>query len=369
MLDPAGLEQSTLRSVVALSALSMLACVEKLSASMNTICVERDWVVVLSGNDQPFLTTTNAQMRRIDLFCKLVGPLAISLVDAHSRKLSIIVVGSMSGLCVGIEYVAIARVYWSLPAMQVARLVPSETLRPLRSSTQSYLARAASLVRIYSQHAAFIPSICLAMTYLTVLSFSGQLITFLLSLGLSSASMGILRAAAAVFELSATWLGPRVTDRIGTVRGGLWFLNLELAFVGIACSCLWFPMNPTSPPFALYGLIMAVLVSRLGLWGFDLSAQYLVQEAVEPDLRGTFSSIEFSLQNIFEVLSFACTIVFPRPEDFRYPALVSALAVAAASVLYTRYLWKVRGHICHTPYCLGKSSRGTPHVGAAASIQ
>lgn len=52
----------------------------------------------------------NSQMRRIDLFCKLVGPLAIALVDGFSTQVAILVTLTLSMISVGVEYLAIAKV-------------------------------------------------------------------------------------------------------------------------------------------------------------------------------------------------------------------------------------------------------------------
>jgi solute carrier family 40 (iron-regulated transporter), member 1 len=49
-------------------------------------------------------------MRRIDLICKLLGPLFIALVDGISTEVAIIVNFGMNVLSVGIEYFAIAKV-------------------------------------------------------------------------------------------------------------------------------------------------------------------------------------------------------------------------------------------------------------------
>lgn len=55
-------------------------------------------------------TALNARMRRIDLFCKLVGPLFIALIDGASTKAAIFVALGMNVLSVPIEYLAIAQV-------------------------------------------------------------------------------------------------------------------------------------------------------------------------------------------------------------------------------------------------------------------
>lgn len=57
--------------------------------------------------------------------------------------------------------------------------------------------------------------------------------------------------------------------------------------------------------------------------------------------------MEASLQNFFELLAFAATIIFPRPADFRYPVTMSWVAVLIAGILYTNFVWKRRGHLIH----------------------
>jgi iron-regulated transporter 1 len=344
--------QSLVGKTLALSLLSTLACMEKLSAVLNTISVERDWVVVVAGADETRLATMNAQMRRIDLFCKLVAPLAISLVDSYSTKVAAIVTAALSVASVSIEYFAIARVYQAVPALRDPKSSDEDASSRQPVSAKDRFVGAAAVVSTYVRHPAFLPSFALALLYLTVLSFSGQLITYLLAQDMSSASVALLRGVAAMFELSATWLGPWLHKRIGAVRSGIWFLNAELLFVAIACGTLWLPDEHKSKIVVTLTLVAMVILSRTGLWGFDLSAQLIVQDEVESDVRGTFSSLEASCQNLFEMLAFLSTIIFPRPEQFKIPAAISAGAVATAALLFTYFVRKRRGHLLHASRCL-----------------
>ncbi|RMY74967.1 hypothetical protein D0863_02898 [Hortaea werneckii] len=303
--------------------LCLLAAAEKLGSVMNTIAVERDWVVAIASGSDDRLATLNAQMRRIDLFCKLAGPLVISFVDAASTKLAIVVTGSMTCASVLVEYFTIAKVYYKVPELSNLKEASSAGSSPWFKGMMHTWLRG---LPAYVKHPAFLPSFALALLYMTVLSFNGQMITYLIAIGVSSGAVGVLRGVAALFELSATWLGPILMKRIGAIRAGIWFLNWQLACVGVACLFFWLP--ETSHIILAAGTVSAVVASRLGLWGFDLSAQIIVQEEVEPEMRGTFSSQEFALQNAFEMLAFLSTIVFPRPEQFKYPASISACAVA-----------------------------------------
>jgi iron-regulated transporter 1 len=352
--------QSLIGKTLALSLLSMLACMEKLSAVLNTISVERDWVVVVAGADEARLATMNAQMRRIDLFCKLVAPLAISLVDSYSTKVAALVTAALSIASVSIEYFAIARAYQAVPALRDPKSSDKDPQSRLPVSTKDRLLGAATVVSTYVCHPAFLPSFALALLYLTVLSFSGQLVTYLLAQDLNSASVALLRGVAALFELSATWLGPWLHKRIGAVRSGIWFLNAELLFVAIACGILWLPDEHRSKIVVTLTLVAMVILSRTGLWGFDLSAQLIIQDEVESDVRGMFSSLEASCQNIFEMLAFLSTIIFPRPEQFKIPAIISASAVATAALLFAYFVRKRRGHLLHASRCLERHQNSKP---------
>ncbi|KAI4728647.1 hypothetical protein E4T49_03604 [Aureobasidium sp. EXF-10728] len=356
----------------ALASLSLLACVEKLSSVVNTISVERDWVVVVSqGNTDDLQVELNSQMRRIDLFCKLVGPLSIALIAGFSTSIAILITLSMTIASVFVEYYAIARVYHEVDHLQTRPTPSQDTQSPDSTSTPLSASRRArqsfrSCIS-YIQHPAFLPSFSLSLLYLTVLTFGGQMVTYLLSVGFSSISIGLLRTVSTIFELSSTWLAPKAMHKIGAIRCGIWFLNWQIVWVVIAVTMLWIDIPQK---YAVVGLLAGTIASRVGLWGFDLSAQVIVQEfsgsiltcnqAVESDQRGSFSAMEVSVQNTFELLSFASTAVFARPDQFKVPAAVSAAAVMLAGLLYASFVRQRRGHLFHASKCMQRKRTWQP---------
>lgn len=304
------LHQSTVISYSLLAVLSLLACVEKLCSIMNTISVERDWVVVIAqGNEarmrgmlqvlSSFISNSannaglNSEMRRIDLFCKLAGPLTIALIDGISIQVAMIAVFAMTCLSVLIEYFAIARVYKAVPALQEPKPISGQASSQNRCAMARLQAAKRDLAS-YVQHRAFLPSFALALLYLTVLSFNGQMVTYLLSVGLGPTAIGLLRGVSAAFEMSATWLAPRVIKRIGTIRAGIWFINWQIACLAFGVTLFWMPWTQ-GQVFAVSCVVAAVIASRVGLWGFDLSVQEIVQEVrvKAPDL--TISSKHSSI--------------------------------------------------------------------------
>ncbi|TLD16216.1 uncharacterized protein PgNI_00056 [Pyricularia grisea] len=321
----------------------VLACVEKLCSVMNLVSVERDWVVVI--------TEGNESTRRI---------------AAASTLVAIWTTLAMNILSVAVEYICIAQVYKHVPALAVQRddgnaPAQSRASASNRSPALSWMRSLAHRVLpidsfpFYFGHPAFLPSFSLALLYLTVLSFSGQMITYLVSVGYSSLHVGVARTVSTLFELSATWIAPRLMKRIGIVRGGIWSLCWQMAW--LAAGVAWFFTDVsgkgTNSIASATGLVVTVALSRIGLWGYDLCAQNIIQDEVESEYRGTFSTVEASFQNLFELLSYASTIIFSRPDQFQWPIVISVVAVYAAGGLYAAFVRRRRGHLFHAPPCIG----------------
>ncbi len=88
----------------------VLACIEKLSAGINLVSIERDWVVVITEGNEGARMAMNARMRRIDLFCKLLGPLTVALIAAASVPVAVYSTLGMNLASVLVEYLFIETV-------------------------------------------------------------------------------------------------------------------------------------------------------------------------------------------------------------------------------------------------------------------
>lgn len=352
-----------------------LACVEKLAFIGNTVAVERDWAIVIADSLQMKREDLNSGMRRIDLVSKLIAPLFISLVDGYfSTKVAIWVVFGQNAASVVVvsikyalqtndlqnqEYFAIAQVHKATPELAVAKMTSEQSptsTPPSLSTATSFLAPYKS----YITNPAFLASLSLSLLYLTVLSFSSQMTTYLLTIKYTSLQISLFRLVAVATELSATCAAPLLIRRIGAIRSGLWFINEQLLAVLLAVGL--FILNGGNEgqggKIAGAALVVGVTLSRLGLWGFDLSVQYLVQESTPEATRGSFSAVEASLQSLFELLSFATTMVFAKPEQFKFPVYISAGAIAMSAVCFAGFVRKERGHLLHTSKCLERKLKG-----------
>lgn len=285
---------------VAFPSAVVLACVEKLASIGNTVAIERDWVVVIC-DAVPELErgAVNAMMRRIDLFCKLIAPVIISFMDASDTKVALWAVLGMSAVSMGAEYLAIVKVYESVPALSKSGISSStqpssgegtDTIDEAPTAPprhNSKLTKIKTSIKIsfrpwidYIHAPAFLASLSLSMLYLTVLSTGPQWQTYLLGTpGYTSISVSLLRVLAVISELLATLFAPMLMHRIGPIRSGLWSINWQVVWLTAGVlTFLWYDGSWWSGA----GVTMGIVASRLGLWGFDLSVQFIVQEVSFP---------------------------------------------------------------------------------------
>jgi len=255
------------------------------------------------------------------------------------------------------EYFAIAQVFTSVPKLADGKKPPQAhnqhdqaTSSPSSSSQTSVTSNIIRTWKGYVLNPAFLASFSLAILYLTVLSFGSQMTTYLLALGFTSLHISAMRLIAVLLELSATCAAPMLMRRIGAVRAGLWFINEQLITIVLALGIFTIPH--ANPQISSLVLVVGVTASRLGLWGFDLCVQYLVQQDTPEETRGSFSSVEASLQSLFELLSFATTMIFAAPDQFKYPVYVSVGAIAVSAACFAGHVRKRRGHLLHTSKCL-----------------
>lgn len=118
-------------SYSSLAVFSFLGCVENINSTINTIAIERDWVVIIAAGDATFRGVINSRMRSIDLFCKLVGPAAIGFSSVKNDTFGIIAMLGMSLCSVALEYRAISWTYAMAPDLALraqANSIPSSNV-------------------------------------------------------------------------------------------------------------------------------------------------------------------------------------------------------------------------------------------------
>ncbi|KAG4026511.1 hypothetical protein MFRU_040g00690 [Monilinia fructicola] len=398
---------------------------EGLSASGNMLSMERDWVVAAAAPEGRAydLTHLNAAMRRIDLICKLLAPILISvLISALGIKTGVVIVGGVSAGSWGVEIWSARRVWRSNARLQRRKPIRVDDhvtsdiveVRSLMGKISQGFQSYKEDFKSYFSSKVWIPSVSLSLLHLSALSYGATFITFLLNAGFSLDLITLARATGSVVEISSTLVTPFGVRHLSKARGhglydplhspngsseallqrggeinesgrvttglerlGLWGLSWQLINIVPVTIILWtlsstVPSNPLPKLLARIipptnSILLPLLLfttlsfSRLGLWIFDLTTQQLTQTLVASSHRSSFTGCEYSLVAFFELGNNVMAMIWSRPEQFKWVALVSLGAVIVSAVLYAGWVRSVRGHLVHWERvggCAGKCGRG-----------
>ncbi|MCJ1270057.1 hypothetical protein MMC22_009951 [Lobaria immixta] len=188
-------------------------------------------------------------MRRIDIICKFVGPLAISGLVALVKPASAsVTVAGVSSVSLALEWWTVVRVWKNngrLRAAKKARYSASSSLELGRrgepdlranphdvSILQIFLAKgekalkdARSIIqahidglRYYFSTTVWLPSIGVAVLHASVLAWSGTLITWLLNENFSLTEVTVAKGVGSLFEIGSTFLFPWAVSMLSTSR-------------------------------------------------------------------------------------------------------------------------------------------------------
>ncbi|KAI1375542.1 Ferroporti-1 [Hypoxylon crocopeplum] len=384
--------------------------IERLSSSGNLISMERDWVVAVAAPaGRPYdLTHLNAAMRRIDLVCKLISPILISVVISAlgSIRLGVVFTGLTSLISIPIEVFSAKRVWNSSVLLQAPRAVPPP--QPAATSqigSRSWIARGRQYFHgfeMYFNTSVWVPSVALASLHFNMLTWRATFVTYLINVGYSLNTITIARAVGSLFEISSTVITPRgieymgrahhhaslsvddndeagvgliadsqegnrdVQTVIGLQRFGLWGVSWQTINTIPVVLALWAisaqrdeteSLSALAPrliteqaaPNVGWSIILFSFLacSRLGVWVFDLTTQQLTQTLVPQHQRSSFAGTENSVVNIFELLGAGAAIAFPRTEQYRWLALASLVSVVIGWIMYAVWVRRRRGHLVH----------------------
>ncbi|KAI8816997.1 Ferroporti-1 [Fimicolochytrium jonesii] len=353
---------------VGFAAVCVLGCALRLANVGTTIAVERDWVVVLARGKSGVLTSLNSHLRRIDLLCKLLAPLVVSAINIKASTPTVmLVVAAMSIATIPVEWIFITAVYNRVPALAVAKspraaedihigetspgdtsppTLPEATpMSPTPPPHRTRFHNFRTSMHTFTHDPTFLTSLSLAQLYFTVLSLNPVMITYLLSQSFTQPFLALIRLLAVLSGLSATFAIKPMVVHLGLVRTGLWSVWSECACVAVAVGS--FGVGGERRVVSAGMLLGGTVASRFGLWGFDLAQMQILQECVPPATLGLISGHQTSLQNTFDLLASLATIVFSRPEQFYIPAIMTFVAVLSASLTFSLYARRNRGHLFH----------------------
>ncbi|XP_013881655.1 solute carrier family 40 member 1 [Austrofundulus limnaeus] len=270
-----------------------IANIANLASTATSITIQRDWVVVVAGQDSSSLADMNATVRIIDQLTNILAPLLVGQImdfGSHFVGCGFISGWNLCSMCV--EYALLWKVYQKTPALAVkagqkeqhelkqlspqkdpeGSQSPEESSQPLmneaavvvvksldsskpRGCCQQVLEPLQTLKSgwvSYYQQDIFLAGMSLAFLYMTVLGFDCITTGYAYTQGLNGSVLSLLMGASAVSGICGTVAFTWVRKKCGLIRTGFISGVVQLSCLTMCVFSVFAPGSPfdlTVSPF------------------------------------------------------------------------------------------------------------------------
>lgn len=299
----------------------------------------KEWTKALSSGCTQTLARTNAAVRGIDLACNLGAPTVVGGVMTYADTAAGAgLIAAWFALAWVPQCLLLAKAHAASPALRKLKPAPQAQPSPLQTSEWA----------AYCRQPCLPAALCLAGLYFTVLNFGMLMTAYLRSRGLSELAISGARGAGALGGIAGTACYPLLHARVGTQQAGslgLVFQWAMLTAVVGAAGCAAAGLLQASG--VAYTMIGCLVMSRLGLYVFDLAAGQLLQEQVDDKDMGAVNGVQGSLQQVAQLMVYALGMAFGAPSQFPWLMVASWTAVTGAALMYC--VWASRQPRAHQP--------------------
>uniref|UniRef100_A0A3B3Z8B8 Solute carrier family 40 member n=1 Tax=Periophthalmus magnuspinnatus TaxID=409849 RepID=A0A3B3Z8B8_9GOBI len=249
-----------------------IANIANLASTAMSITIQRDWVVVVAGQDSSKLADMNATVRIIDQLTNILAPMLVGQVMAFGSHF--IGCGFISGwnlvsMCV--EYALLWKVYQKTPALATKagqKNPQQQELKDLKESSQPLMTESAAnrpesprkrgccyqvteplrtlkagWISYYNQNI-FFAGMSLAFLYMTVLGFDCITTGYAYTQGLNGSVLSLLMGASAISGICGTVAFTWIRKKCGLIRTG--FIS-GVAQLSCLMLCVVSVFSPGSP--------------------------------------------------------------------------------------------------------------------------
>ena len=303
--------------------------VAQVGATMMAVVLPGRWVPALFESDA--LARVNSRLKQCDLISEVAAPVAAGSLMAFAsspaapyRGFHIVALVNLASFA--LEYALLAHLYRAQPALAVPSPAPHPTQPPTASAFRTFLAQPTLPVML-----------AYGLLWFTVLTPHGALLTGFLKIQwkLDEQMLGLVRGVGALCGLAPTLFYARTVRAFGIRATAAACLVAQVAALVLACLSL---RHQTTLAAALF--VVALMTSRVGLYGFVLAEVQIFQENVPDAIRGRVGAAASSYNNALGLAIYAAALFFPAPADFPLLAWASCASVALAASLVTA--WALR---------------------------
>ncbi|GMH45689.1 hypothetical protein BSKO_13652 [Bryopsis sp. KO-2023] len=332
----------------------------------STVSVEKEWTRALCGDDEHELAIMNSSLRTIDLGCLILAPVLTGFLMTYcGMRIAVMEIAGFNLLAWFPEVLFAKYAQNAAPQLQVQKFETSapspeegDLEEPLIANSKGEKEKGLATWGVFQAIALYYKQKCslamfaLALLYLTVLSLGLLMTSYLKSLGMSEATLSLYRGVGAVtgvlgakaFPFFQKTLGLPATGLMGA---GIQFVSLAVGVVPLVCRAFMSTSDATLATMHL--LVWGLIISRFGLWTFDLTVSQTMQMTVDSTKLGSVGGVQKMHENFFTVVLYVVVVFVNDPKDFVWLMMGSLGVVGTAMSLYMIHMCKSRAAMESTP--------------------
>lgn len=299
-----------------------------LGSTFMDISVAND--LVPSSITESELSQFNSRLRQVDLFTEVTSPIiagALMLIETPSLPImGFFIVAAWNVISFFPEYGLLHSIFKFRPDLKSKKIQISNTTKTplIKKLTVGW--------RVFFKEPVALAVFAYALLWLSVLSPHGVLLTGFLKDGwkLSDLTIGVFRGLGAFFGLAATMLYPIIIKKYGLLRGSRFFINFQAASLVLALTLFNFDVN-----IGIYGFLIFILISRIGLYGFSMGEMQIRQVGIRAEVRGEMNGFANGLTGIATLGLYGAGALLPSTKDFSFLIILSVFFVLLASLLFS----------------------------------
>ncbi|XP_074841595.1 ferroportin-like [Carettochelys insculpta] len=304
-----------------------LADVANLASTALTITIQKDWIVVITGDNRGQLAGMNATIRRMDQVINIFAPLSVGQVMTWASN--VIGCGFILGwnlISFLVEFIFLSRVYQLVPPLAVKpRQYVGEYVRERHTELTNVPgslnpdSSPRKRLRGWSRFAWLSKMYSLLATPTQYCKNS--------SLNHETLQKNQLH----IYPFQRNINQPILPD-----RSSIHWTNNTVLLDSVHSGD-----HPESY-ISIILLFSGVILARIGLWSFDLTVTQLLQENIPESERGIVNGVQSSMNYLMDLVHFIMVILAPQPQQFGLLVIISLLFVITGHIMYFIYAKKYK---------------------------
>lgn len=253
--------------IVAEGFVILTACIAQVGTLGSKLTIEKDWILVICGQDQTLLAGMNSVLRSLDLSTEVLAPVIVGTIMSNvGNAAGGIVIASWNVGSLVVEYGLLHYLYHSSEDLQKPKLISNigkemegndcEVVDPVRSSKwdalKNRLVSAWGAWLAYMRHPVRDAGLGLSLLYMTVLAFDNYSRGFVFESGVSETILGILTAVASLFGIFGALMYPILRAKFGLATTGLIGFGSETCCLVLCVASVFAPGSPFDASALIY---------------------------------------------------------------------------------------------------------------------